>query len=172
MKVTVADVERMARAGECEALAGVLLDAPEKVRFSAAAALAGCRSPESFAALVRAAQDDPGMGVRARAARSIPAASPDRDAALAALVDLLEAPEVAVRVGALRGLATLADLRALPHLDRMLAAKEHVVRFEAVQAIGSLRGPGVRAALERAQGDRRWLVRKLAKGHAKQLPEP
>ena len=163
--VTTTDVRDLAKQGRVSDLAEVLQTAPDRlIRYAAAEALAGEQSEAAEGALRHALRVDADTAVRARAARSLPGAATDPDAALETLLELLTDSEVAMRVAAIRGLEKLQDGRVVPHLEELLGDPAFAVRLEALTTLADVDAPTARRAVERARRDPNLAIRAYAWG--------
>lgn len=85
-----------------------------------------------------------------------------RKDAFDALLAMLDDPDEAVRVNAIKGLQTIADPRAVPKIAPLATEPVASVRIAACQTLGSFGGPEAIAALEKALYDSDELVRTVA----------
>lgn len=80
-------------------------------------------------------------------------------AAVPETLDLLNHPEIELRVTAAKALGGMGDWRATGPLSQVLCDPKWEVRSMAAKSLGQLRDPGAVDALERALADKAWWVR-------------
>lgn len=139
-----------------------------KVRLTAVEALVSLRSGTAVEAL-RGALEDEDRDVRVTAVRGLAALQYKPAAAwLEALLDekAVRGADLTEKIAFYEGYAAVAGAQGVPVLDKILNTKSLLgrrppaeVRACAARALGMVRAPAARAALERAEGDQDPVVR-------------
>ncbi len=137
-----------------------------ELRRRAVYSLSRLRSPDGAAVLLQAVEDDDAQ-VRAFAARALTRSYADtaglEPAAIAnRLVILSRDRETAVRINALRSLATFGDPQYAGAAEDRVGDQEAGVRMQAIVTLGALGGPGVSRVLAEQADRGSFATRRLA----------